>query len=55
MLNELTIFGTPEEGRKKLHKFQETGLNLPILQFNPIGDVSKSFDLLTSTMSGDEM
>jgi len=55
MLNELAIFGTPEEGRKKLHKFQETGLNLPILSFNPIGDVSESFELLVSTMSGDEL
>ena len=53
MLNELTIYGTPEEGRKKLNKFHDAGLNLPILQFNPIGDVSESFELLVTTMSGD--
>jgi len=54
MLNELTIYGTPEEGRKKLSKFHDAGLNLPILQFNPIGEVSESFELLVTTMSGDE-
>ena len=55
MLNELAIYGTPEEGRRKLRNFLDTGMNLPILQFNPIGDVSESFDLLVSTMSGDEL
>jgi len=55
MLNELTIYGTPDEGRRKLRNFLDTGMNLPILQFNPIGDVSESFDLLVSTMSGDEL
>jgi len=55
MLNELAIYGTPEEGRRQLSNFRDAGLNLPILQFNPIGDVSKSFELLVSTMSGDEL
>jgi len=55
MLNELAIYGTPEEGRRKLSNFRDAGLNLPILQFNPIGDISESFELLVSTMSGDEL
>lgn len=53
MLDSLTIYGTPEECIKKLKKFHESGINLPILQFNPIDDVTKSFDLLTSTFSED--
>lgn len=51
MLESLTICGTPEECRKKLGKFKETGIDLPILQFNPIGNVMESFSLLTSTFS----
>ena len=51
MLNELTICGTPEEGKKQLSNFRDAGLDLPILQFNPIEDVSESFELLVTTMS----
>ncbi len=51
MLESLTITGTPDDCLKKLKKFQDTGLNLPIIQFNPIGDVDESFTLLTSTFS----
>ncbi len=51
MLNSLTICGTPEECLKKFKKFADTGLTLPIIQFNPIDDVNESFALLTSTFS----
>jgi len=54
MLDSLTICGTPEECRKKLDKFVRAGVSLPIIQFNPIGDVTKSFKLLVSTLSGNK-
>jgi len=52
MLESLTICGTPEDCRKKLEKFVKAGVSLPIIQFNPIGEVTKSFKLLVSTLSG---
>ena len=51
MLNQLTVCGTPSECRKQLQKFRQAGIDLPIIQFNPIDDVSKSFKLLASTLS----
>jgi 5,10-methylenetetrahydromethanopterin reductase len=54
MLEQLAIYGTPEECLKKLKKFKEIGLDLPIIQFNPIGNVSESFDLVTKTLFGDK-
>lgn len=51
MLDTLTICGTPEECLKKFKKFADTGLTLPIIQFNPIDNVNESFALLTSTFS----
>jgi len=53
MLNELTISGTPDHCLKQLDRFRGAGLDLPIIQFNPIGDVAESFDLVTRTFSGD--
>ena len=52
MLDSLTICGTPEECKKKLAKFIKTGVSLPIIQFNPVGEITKSFKLLVSTLSG---
>jgi len=52
LLDSLTIYGTPEDCKKKLDKFVKTGVSLPIIQFNPIGEVTKSFKLLVSTLSG---
>jgi 5,10-methylenetetrahydromethanopterin reductase len=52
MLDSLTICGTPEDCKKKLEKFVKAGVSLPIIQFNPIGKVTKSFKLLVSTLSG---
>ena len=51
MIQSLTICGNPQECLTKLKKFKDTGLDLPILQFNPIDDVKESFSLLTSTFS----
>ena len=51
MVNELCISGAPEECKKQLKQFRETGINLPIIQFNPIDNVQDSFDLITSTFS----
>ena len=49
MLNELAISGTPEECKKQLDDFKQTGIDLPIIQFNPVGDTMKSFELLQRT------
>ncbi|MGQ0638529.1 MAG: LLM class flavin-dependent oxidoreductase [Nitrososphaerota archaeon] len=53
MLESLVICGTPEDCRKKLERFVKAGVALPILQFNPIGNVIESFELLVSTLSGE--
>ena len=53
MADALTIYGTPEECKSKLQDFRETGIDLPIIQFNPIGDTMESFRLVTSTFSGE--
>jgi alkanesulfonate monooxygenase SsuD/methylene tetrahydromethanopterin reductase-like flavin-dependent oxidoreductase (luciferase family) len=49
MLETLTISGNQEECLKQLKKFQETGIDLPIIQFNPVGDVIDSFRLFSKT------
>jgi len=51
MLEQLCVYGTPDECIKKLKRFHNVGVNLPIIQFNPIEDVAESFNLLTSTFS----
>ena len=53
MLNDLCIAGTPDIAIKKLNVFRDIGIDTPIIQFNPIGDVTKSFELLTNTFSGE--
>ncbi len=50
MVKDLTICGTPNEVPKQLKKFQETGIDLPIIQFNPIDDVESSFDILLKAL-----
>ncbi|MGQ0376095.1 MAG: LLM class flavin-dependent oxidoreductase [Nitrososphaerota archaeon] len=52
MLNQLTVCGTPNECITQLQKFQQAGVDLPIIQFNPIDNVSESFKLLVSALSG---
>jgi len=49
MLRSLTISGTSEECRKQMVKFQNIGIDLPIIQFNPVGDVIESFNLFKKT------
>lgn len=54
MLDELVIYGTPEDCRKRLQRFIDSGVTLPIIQFNPIDSVIQSCELLMSTLSGDQ-
>ena len=49
MLQSLCISGTPEECRKQFQNFCETGVDLPIIQFNPVGDTIESLELLKKT------
>ena len=51
MINELCIAGTPDECKIQLRQFRETGIDLPIIQFNPTDNVEDSFNLVTSTFS----
>jgi alkanesulfonate monooxygenase SsuD/methylene tetrahydromethanopterin reductase-like flavin-dependent oxidoreductase (luciferase family) len=51
MVRDLCISGTPNDCKKQLDEFYQTGIDLPIIQFNPIDDVQESFDLLTTTFS----
>lgn len=53
MVHSLSVCGTPEDIRKKIHQFIEAGIDLPILQFNPVGTVKESFDLLVKTLASD--
>ena len=51
MLNDLTICGRPESCKEQLIEFRKCGIKLPIIQFNPIGDVMESFELFTKTFA----
>jgi len=51
MVNELCIAGTPDECKTQLRQFCETGIDLPIIQFNPTDNVEDSFNLVTTTFS----
>jgi alkanesulfonate monooxygenase SsuD/methylene tetrahydromethanopterin reductase-like flavin-dependent oxidoreductase (luciferase family) len=51
MLKELTIAGTPEQCRQHLLKFRDVGIDMPIIQFNPVGDVVNSFKMFMNTFS----
>ncbi len=51
MLHDLTICGTPDDVKKQLHKFVDTGIDLPIIQFNPVSDTKDSFRLLQETFA----
>jgi 5,10-methylenetetrahydromethanopterin reductase len=53
MVEALTVSGTPKEIVKKLENFVRTGIDLPIIQFNPIGDATTSFKILTSSLAGE--
>src|ERR671917_1247347 len=49
MLSSLVICGNSEDCRVSLSKFLSTGITLPILQFNPVGDTESSFKEMLST------
>ena len=53
MVEALTICGTPKNITKKLKSFVSTGIDLPIIQFNPIGNVVESFELLISSLESE--
>ena len=53
MLKSLCIVGTPNESRLQLQKFKDAGIDLPIIQFNPIGNTRESFSLLKKTFLED--
>jgi len=53
MLDDLCIASTPDTAVKKLNGFRDVGIDLPIIQFNPIDNVRESFELLTKTFSGE--
>lgn len=48
MLSSLVICGSSEECRESFSKFLSTGITLPIIQFNPIGDSESSFKEMLS-------
>ena len=50
MLNSLCIAGSPDEAKSQLNKFRNSGVDLPIIQFNPIGNTIESFSLLKKTL-----
>ena len=52
MLNSLCISGSPEEAKIQLEKFRNAGIDLPIIQFNPIGNTIESFSLLKKNTFG---
>ena len=54
MLNSLCISGSPEEAKIQLEKFRNTGIDLPIIQCNPIGNTIESFSLLKKTLLDEE-
>ncbi|MDC0637940.1 LLM class flavin-dependent oxidoreductase [Nitrosopumilus sp.] len=54
MLNSLCICGSPEETKMQLKQFRNTGIDLPIIQFNPIGNTIESFSLLKKTLLDEE-
>jgi len=54
MLESLAISGTSEECKKQFKKFTEIGINLPIIQFNPVGNTLESFKLFTNTFLDDQ-
>ena len=54
MLKSLAIAGTPDQCIIELQKFREVGIDLPTIQFNPVGDVIDSFRLFVDTFSGEK-
>ncbi|MCV0400631.1 MAG: LLM class flavin-dependent oxidoreductase [Nitrosopumilus sp.] len=53
MLQSLAISGTPDECKEQLGNFVDAGIDLPILQFNPIGNTMDSFRLFKKSFLDD--
>ena len=53
MADALAIYGTPDECTAQLKKFTDAGITHPILQFNPLGNTTESFNLFTRTFLRD--
>jgi 5,10-methylenetetrahydromethanopterin reductase len=49
MLNSLTVSGNSEQCIRSLEKFLSTGISLPIIQVNPVGDTESSIREMLST------
>jgi len=49
MLTSLTISGTRDECIKSLREFHQSGISLPIIQINPVGNTENSIRELIST------
>ena len=50
MLDDLAVCGSPSECRAQIGRFRRAGVDMPILQFNPVGDVASSFELLAGEL-----
>jgi len=55
MVSELCIAGTPDECKTQLLQFRETGIDLPIIQFNPTDNVEDSFNLVVRSKNGESI
>jgi 5,10-methylenetetrahydromethanopterin reductase len=53
MMNSLSICGSPDDIVRKIDLFRQAGIDLPILQFNPVGNVERSFELLVKTLESE--
>ncbi len=52
MIHDIAVCGTPEDARKQITSLESLGIDLPIIQFNPVGDVTDSFKIVQKTFSG---
>ena len=52
MKNHLCVICSADECYEKMKIFSNAGIDLPIVQFNPIGDVAESFKRTCSAFTG---
>lgn len=52
MLDALTISGNSEQALHSLERFTSTGITLPIIQFNPVGEIDSSIMEVLNTFNG---
>ena len=55
MVRALAVAGSPGACRQRLAAFRDAGLDLPIMQFNPVGgmNTADSFEIFAETFFGD--